>query len=497
MRYTRMMSALLFLIGLATAAMSLNACERKMEGPEFDTGLTVIVDENMESNGAGVDISALRISLVAKEEMGTVSYSVGEGAVVFSANAAPGYSFVGWYTSDDYSGQMLSSEANYRASALKLSGIVQNQAVILYARFERQYNIVYDLGVGSFVGATPSLTYTPSNEAQPLAENVANENCRFVGWRLSQTGLTVAELPAGVEGDITLTAVWDDVTEAENIFKNTVWDIVDNDYSVNAIFVFNPGGVLDIFSYNGDEQRPYIHVGALTRLRYEFEHLFENTNEIQTGRLMDLSYDCSGVYYRYELTATGCEIIPIVELASSQYLNLVRLIIGDVRFFLEKRDDGSLEFMVRQPSSVTYEGVSYSRDRWVQFVASNMSGTLPDSSAVTYEYETVSLNLNLTKVADEVTDYVFNAFTPQDTLKDSLALGKEYMIEGSHIVLEKTDDDRYGYAKAAFQRGDDVYTAFIYMDMIEINLTTVRYWSTSELEPYTPPAMIEKYEGRF
>ena len=493
MKHVKIVFALLGALIVASASITLCACAKKNNAPRLDPDLSVIVDENTSNNILTEDVSSLLVSVYGVDEMGSASYAQESDAIVFSAAAMNSYRFAGWYTTADFSGQKVSSSAEYIASASELAKIMQNGSVVLYARFEKEYSITYDLRLGEFIGSSAPQTYVTSDEPQPLAENVTKKNCRFVGWRLSATGQTVTELPAGIEGDITLTAMWDDVTDSSNEFNNTVWMIDQNEFGVNAVFIFNTDGTLDIFSYNGDENRPYVNSGASLMMKYNFESLFENNEAISSHDILKIKYNCENAYYAYEVNAKGCEIIPTMQLPESEYCDIMNLLLGEVRYYLERGSDGNMKFMVYMPRRVSYRGVTYSMEDWQAFVLSN---SITDASAVSYEYAPMDPGIILIKAADEVTDYTFSAFTANDTLESSYAFGYEYTIEGTNVTLER-QNGKFGYFRVAFQRGEDVYTSFAYMDLFKLEIASVRYWNVSELDPIETPTVIELFKKKF
>ena len=488
MKYVKIISASLGAAVIVTAGLMLGACSEKNEPQKLDPELDVIVDENY----SGIDLSNLRVSVGGDEKMGSVSYTRNEDSIAFSAKPVSGYSFIGWYTTNDYTGHQVSTAAEYIATESEIEKIMQNGTAVLFARFLKDYKITYDLRLGEFVGAAAKSTYNTSDEPQPLADNVSKENCRFIGWKLSQTGQTVTELPADIEGDITLTAVWDDVSVDKNEFSNTVWQISNGIMGCHAAFIFNADGTLDIFSYNGDENRPYINSGAALKMKYDFDNLFANKDQISPKDILNVKYDCTRSYYEYKVTENGCEIIPTVELAESAYRNALNTVFGDIRYFLERNGDGNMTFIAEIPEKVTYGGVQYTLSDWLAFVVNNMYAELPDSSQIEYEYVKMSQELILEKVADNVTDYEFSAFTTNEVLCGSFEYGSEYMFEGTNVILEK-EDGKYGYLSAAFQRGEDVYISFINVDLFEIGIGSVRFWNVSDFTQIDPPEIIELY----
>ena len=103
-------------------------------------------------------------------------------------------------------GNLLTTLQNYGYTAADQSnGITE---VDLYADFDMRYNITYNLGGGSMTG-NPAY-YITSESAIPL-NPPQKLGYVFNGWTLRKengTTIQVTEIPAGLTGDITLTANW-------------------------------------------------------------------------------------------------------------------------------------------------------------------------------------------------------------------------------------------------------------------------------------------------
>ena len=100
------------------------------------------------------------------------------------------------------------------------------------------------------------------------------------------------------------------------------------------------------------------------------------------------------------------------------------------------------------------------------------------------------------EVDDYVTEYQFNAFSSNDTVKESIAWGENTcIVAGTNLILEEVDG-KFGYRFVAFQRGEEIYTSMSYADIFEIQFVSVVYRNVSEFEKIDPPEFIELYRRK-
>ncbi len=467
---------------------TLTSCGDDSAKSTFDPSLGIIIDQNNSSTESSASISDFTVSVQANNQLGYATYTVEKDVVMLKANPLNGASFLGWYTVDDFSGEAVSYLTNCSLTASDLSDLTNDREITFYARFETVYKITYNLNGGSFVGDAGPSQYVSENRDQPLSENVSKNGYRFAGWRLSTTGQTVNKIPANEKGDITLTAVWDDLS-SNDIFKNTVWKIESSTENAYAIITFNADRTLDIFSYNGEESRPYVNSGAALNLRYSYINYVEGKDHISPAQLTNIKYECNTPYYKYEKTATGCEILPLNELPSSKMADAFKLIYGDIRYYMDIKSDGNAEFKIKLISSVSYDGRLYSTTEWMMYIMDNMYGTLPDASKVSYTYDIVPIGLTFSRVANDVTSYEFNAFSSAHKPNANYSLDQECMIKDTNIQLRE-ENGEFVYFRAAFQQGDSLYTSFYIMDLYLIEFSSVQFYEVGNMEKTDLPYQI-------
>lgn len=106
-----------------------------------------------------------------------------------------GYTFIGWYESEDFSGEKVSSIA---------SGTTRD--VALYAKFLKNYRITYVLGGGELSEKTETFT----EEDEVTLPVPTREGYRFVGWYSEKTFENkVEKIAAGTASAVTLYAKWE------------------------------------------------------------------------------------------------------------------------------------------------------------------------------------------------------------------------------------------------------------------------------------------------
>lgn len=134
----------------------------------------------------------------------TFTYDV-EQPLTKNAFERDGYIFVCWNRAADGTDREYVDECTVRNMTAE-----QNGSVTLYAQWEREYTITYDLDGGSLPeGVTNPDTYTQKSEDFTL-NNPEKEGYTFEGWTGSngttpETAVTIAK---GSTGDKTYTAVW-------------------------------------------------------------------------------------------------------------------------------------------------------------------------------------------------------------------------------------------------------------------------------------------------
>lgn len=124
-------------------------------------------------------------------------YKSGVGATIAPATKDGDFIFVGWYLTEDFSGE-------------KITVISDEQTgdITLYAKFvDRYYNITYVLNGGTNNATNPAI-YEYGVGAEIKNATHPDENQRFVGWYLTEdcSGEIVTEISATQTGNITLYA---------------------------------------------------------------------------------------------------------------------------------------------------------------------------------------------------------------------------------------------------------------------------------------------------
>ena len=173
-----------------TTTMGLDASQFENTNDNFtvtfhvtDGWLTICIFVTFDANGHGTAPDNQYVFL-------------GDYATVPAAPSVNGYSFGGWYTTAECSGD-----------AYDFSNTPVNGPLTLYAKWTlKVYTISYNLNGGS---ANNPTTYTIESEAITLV-NPTLESCVFLGW--TGTGLNGATMtvtiPTGSTGDREYTATW-------------------------------------------------------------------------------------------------------------------------------------------------------------------------------------------------------------------------------------------------------------------------------------------------
>lgn len=133
-----------------------------------------------------------------------------------------GYTFTGWNSQADGSGDSLASGTT-----------TYENGTTWYAQWKAdEYTVTYNLENGDWVeGFEPTTTYTIESAtiALPTAADITRDGYTFAGWKNEQ-GEAVTEIPTGSTGNIELTAQWTadaaTVKEMEALLKSalTYWE---------------------------------------------------------------------------------------------------------------------------------------------------------------------------------------------------------------------------------------------------------------------------------
>lgn len=129
----------------------------------------------------------------------SASYTVESGTITLPEPTRKGYSFKGWYTSEDFSGNVLTQIAG---------GSMGD--VTLYAKWEIvTYSIVYETDVGINSEENP-VSYTANDDVITLFAPKTVTAHSFIGWYETEdfTGNIVTQIPANSIGDRTYYAKW-------------------------------------------------------------------------------------------------------------------------------------------------------------------------------------------------------------------------------------------------------------------------------------------------
>lgn len=130
------------------------------------------------------------------------SYTVETAAITLAAPTRSGYTFMGWYDNEAFTGAVITGIA---------SGSTGNR--VLYARWSIiTYTITYSLNGGTITETNPS-TYTVETPAIIL-HNPSKTNYTFAGWYSAAnfSGSAITSIAAGTTGNLTLYARWSPVS---------------------------------------------------------------------------------------------------------------------------------------------------------------------------------------------------------------------------------------------------------------------------------------------
>ena len=155
------------------------------------------------------------------------SYTINTDKIVLAAASKEGYTFVGWYANEEFTGEAITEIAKGSKGNLNL-----------WAKYSlAEYAITYHVGEGENSAANPA-TYTIESDKISLA-SASKEGYKFAGWYTNPefTGEAITEIAKGSKGDISLWAKYTPteytityhVNNGENSAENPAIYTIDSD----------------------------------------------------------------------------------------------------------------------------------------------------------------------------------------------------------------------------------------------------------------------------